>query len=242
MSRNRNLATSVHPTGIAIRDALLRQRFVTLWRRCLKPGVEGDPGAVWQELARRYAEPHRHYHDKGHLARCLEQLDLAADQIIAPELVEMAIWFHDAINEPGSATNELRSAELFRQAAVGLMPGDEIEQVVGLILATTHKAAAEDVDHQFICDIDLASFGCPWECFLNDNAAVKAEFQGPDENYYRGKRGFLEALLERPKIFLSDFFHRRYEGQARDNIGRLLNLIDQHQDRTGSSGSVPTIP
>ena len=227
MSTNRSDITGTPQTTAMVRDTLLRQRFVALWQRCLKPGKHNDPAAVWQEVARRYAEPHRHYHDKGHLAHCLEQLDLAAGEIRQPDQVEMAIWFHDVVNEPGVKDNEEQSAELFRQLASEVMDSDFIAAVVDLILVTTHSRTPDAPDHRFICDIDLASFGCPWECFEKDSVAVKAEFQGPDEDYYRGKKAFLEALLDRPKIFLTDFFNRRYEGQARDNIGRLLASIDQ---------------
>ena len=227
MLRERSDVTGAHQSSMAVRDILLRQRFVALWQRCLQPGADSDPAAVWQEVAQRYAEPHRHYHDKSHLAHCLEQLDLAAGQIDEPDQVELAIWFHDVINEPGVADNEQQSAELFRQIADGLIDADTINGVVGLILVTTHQIQPEIPDHQFICDIDLASFGCPWECFMNDSAAVKAEFPGPDEDYYRGKKAFLEALLRRPRIFISDFFNDRYEEQARDNIGKLLKLIEQ---------------
>lgn len=229
MLRNRSEATGSRQTSTAVRDILLRERFVALWQRCLKPGADSDPGAVWREVAQRYTEPHRHYHDKGHLAHCLEQLDLAAGEIDEPNLVEMAIWFHDVINLPGVTDNEQQSAALFRQMADGLMGTGAIDRVVELILVTTHQQRPDIPDHQFICDIDLASFGCPWECFINDTDAVKAEFQGPDEDYYRGKKAFLKSLLERPRIFLSDFFNQRYENQARDNIHRLLSLIDQRR-------------
>jgi predicted metal-dependent HD superfamily phosphohydrolase len=56
---------------------------------------------------------------------------------------------------------------------------------------------------------------------------VKAEFPGSAEEYYEKKRAFLEAMLRRPRIFLTDLFNARYEQQARENIGRLLDLIDQ---------------
>jgi predicted metal-dependent HD superfamily phosphohydrolase len=229
MSTNPSAISGPMRAGTVVRDALLQQRFIKLWRRCLVQGTGSDADQIWRELAHRYAEPHRHYHDKRHLAHCLEQLDLAGDQIVHPDRVEMAIWFHDVINEPGQPDNEQRSAEFFRQKAAGVMEPVFINAVMALILVTTHTGEAGDPDHQFICDIDLASFGCPWECFLKDTDAVKAEFQGPDEDYYPGKRSFLEALLARPRIFVTDFFNQRYEQQARDNINRLLQLIDQRQ-------------
>ena len=229
MSTNPSAIGGPIRAGTVVRDAQLQQRFINLWRRSLLQGAHSDASRVWRELARRYAEPHRHYHDKRHLARCLEQLDLASDRIDHPDQVEMAVWFHDVVNDPGRRDNEQRSAEFFRQKAAGVMDPGFLAAVVDLILITTHTECPDDLDQQFICDIDLASFGYPWECFLKDSDAVKAEFQGPDEDYYPGKRSFLEAMLNRPRIFLTDFFNQRYEQQARDNIGRLLDLIDKRQ-------------
>lgn len=210
-----------------VRDLLLKQRFTTLWRRCLSSGADDNADAAWKALERGYSEPHRHYHDEQHLAHCLEQLDLAADEVQKPDQVEMAIWFHDVIHDPGQQHNEQRSADSFRDLASGVMDQDFIEAVDDLVMVTTHTRLPDDLDHQFICDIDLASFGCPWECFLRDSDAVKAEFLGPDEDYYRGKVSFLEAMLQRPKIFFTDFFNVRYEEQARENIRRLLEAIEQ---------------
>jgi predicted metal-dependent HD superfamily phosphohydrolase len=218
------------PPQSLVLDSLLRERFLALWRACLLPGALSDPVAVWSSLERRYAELHRRYHDLNHLAHCLEELDAAAGHVAEPRRVEMAIWFHDVINDPGSRDNEQRSADYFRGKADGLIDRDFIDAVVGLIMVTTHREPPSDPDQQFICDIDLASFGCPWECFMRDSSNVKAEFSGPEEDYYRGKKAFLQAMLARPRIFLTDFFNARYERQARDNIARLLDLLDQHRD------------
>ncbi len=213
-----------------VRDAQLRERFTGLWFRCLTAGTQSDAIVVWNMLEARYTEPDRHYHGKGHLAYCLEQLDLAAGKVGQPAQVEMAIWFHDIINESGQPDNEARSAAFFRDIADAGMNNEFVAAVVDLILATTHKDPPTDLDQQFICDIDLASFGCTWEYYMQDTTNLKTEFQGPDADYYQRKRAFLEALLHRPKIFLTEFFNDRYERQARDNIRRFLDLINRRQD------------
>ena len=94
-------------------DEQLHVRFTQLWRRCAPPRSSCDPGIAWSSLDGRYAESHRHYHDKRHLAHCLSEFDLAVERIVRPDLVEMAIWFHDIINEPGRSDNEARSASSF---------------------------------------------------------------------------------------------------------------------------------
>ena len=231
MSRPEANANTQH----LVRDKLLEERFIGLWRRCLLPGVSSDPKAVWSIVTRHYSEPHRHYHDQHHLAHCLDQLDLAATSIADRDQVEMAIWFHDIINEPGRADNEQRSADFFRALGDGLLDPEFIDVVVGLIMVTTHRGKPLDANHRFMCDIDLASFGCPWECFMRDSDAVKAEFPGPEADYFRGKTVFLKALLARPRIFMTDFFNARYEQQARDNIRLLLQDIEKQ-----SAGVTPT--
>ena len=213
-----------------VRDSLLRERFIRLWHGCLPRSTSADAEVAWSKVEQHYSEPHRVYHDRQHLAHCLEQLDLANGLIEHPQQVEMAIWFHDIINEPGASDNEQRSSDYFRALASGTADAQFIDAVVNLILVTTHQSAPVDPDQQFICDIDLASFGCPWECFIRDSEAVKAEFTGTEEEYYRGKEAFLQSMLAHPRIFLTDFFYARYEEQARDNIDRLLELIERHAD------------
>jgi predicted metal-dependent HD superfamily phosphohydrolase len=212
-----------------LRGEMLRDRFSALWRACLATGASDDAEAVWSALDKRYSEPHRFYHDAQHIAYCLEQLDLAIGEVNNPAQLEMAIWFHDVVYDLGSQDNEARSTGFFRVAADGKMPRAFVDAVVGLILATQHNAVPRDLDQQFICDIDLASFGYPWTCYMRDSAAVKAEFQGPDEEYRRGKKAFLNALLARPRIFVTDFFNALYEQRARDNIRRLLELVEQRR-------------
>ena len=213
-----------------VRDSLLEERFAGLWRRCLLPGASSDAGAIWSLLAQHYSEPHRFYHDREHLAHCLDELDLATTLVAHPDQVEMAIWFHDVINEPGAKDNEQRSADFFRGLGGTLFDTEFANAVTDLILVTTHRETPSIPDQRFICDIDLASFGCPWECFLRDSSAVKAEFTGTEEEYYRGKEAFLRTMLGRSRIFLTDFFNRRYEQQARENIGRLLDMIGRRND------------
>jgi predicted metal-dependent HD superfamily phosphohydrolase len=208
-------------------DEQLRARFADLWRRSAGPGSDRDPASAWAIIDRAYAEPHRHYHDKQHLSHCLDELDMARGAIPHPDRVEMALWFHDVINEPGRPDNEVRSEDLFLGLASGVMSDDFVASVAELIRVTTHQHPPEDLDQRFICDIDLASFGCPWECYLHDTDKVKAEFPGSAEEYYDKKRAFLESMLRRPRIFLTDLFNARYEQQARENIRRLLDLIDQ---------------
>jgi predicted metal-dependent HD superfamily phosphohydrolase len=216
-----------YPKPSLLRGDELRDRFMGLWRRCGGPAVDLNANDAWGILEARYEEPHRYYHDKRHLAHCLKEFDLALDRMRYPDQVEMAIWFHDVINQPGHPDNEARSAELFRGLAEPVMSARFVPAVVALILVTTHRESPSDPDHKILCDIDLASLGYPWESYLRDTGHLRAEFRGSDQDYCRSKRAFLEAMLGRPRIFLTDFFYDRYERHARENLRTFLDLIEE---------------
>ena len=80
----------------------------------------------------------------------------------------------------------------------------------------------------FIVDIDLSSFGLPWDEFVRDSAAVRAEFGHlSDDTFYPRQRDFMRKLLARPSFCYTDFFRERHEARARENIRRTIENIDQ---------------
>ncbi|WP_051719053.1 hypothetical protein [Hymenobacter sp. IS2118] len=67
------------------------------WHRLTAPLVP-DPArraAAFATLAAAYQAPSRHYHTLQHIENLLKRLDAAALQD-AP-VVELAVWFHDAV-------------------------------------------------------------------------------------------------------------------------------------------------
>ena len=200
-----------------------RKRFEGLWSRCI--GADAD--TVFDELDALYREPHRRYHTGAHIEHCLHQLDLAADRMDEPETVEMALWFHDAIYDIPTEDNERRSAELFAARAAGRGSERLRSTLPRLVMATTHREPPVTLDESFIVDIDLSSFGLPWEAFLRDSRAVRAEFsQATDAEFYPRQRKFLESLVARPVFCFTEFFRDRHEARARENIRRLLATVE----------------
>ena len=201
-------------------DRLDRQRFETLWRRRIGTGES----AVFDELDALYGEPHRRYHTAAHVDHCLRQFDPAAGVMDEPDAVEMALWFHDAIYDIPGEENELRSAELFAARADGRGSEEFRSKVHRLVMATAHlRTVPETLDESFVVDIDLSSFGRPWEEFLEDSRAVRAEYAHvADAEFFPRQRQFLLSLLARPAFYSTEFFRTRLEARARDNIERLV--------------------
>ena len=200
----------------------LKARFAALWARCLdRDELEG--ANVLNQLAQLYAEPHRHYHTLGHIRHCLNEFDRASALMDHPDAVELALWFHDAIYVSGAKDNERRSADLFRKYSSSLADAIFQQRIDDLIMATTHSGSPRQRDEQFIVDIDLSSFGLPWEAFMRDGLRIRAEFVHlEDHAYYPGHLRFLQGLCNRPSFFFTDCFRQRYEYTARENIRRLI--------------------
>ncbi|NJM10822.1 MAG: hypothetical protein HC889_01895 [Synechococcaceae cyanobacterium SM1_2_3] len=198
-----------------------KARFPALWARCLN----GEPAlaeTVSAQLIELYGEPHRHYHTLNHIRHCLHQFDQAAALMADPDAVEMALWFHDAIYQPGAPDNEWRSAELFREWAEGRTEPTFLQRVHDLVMATTHREPQQN-DAGFIVDIDLSGFGLPWAECERDGCLIRAEFPAmTDDEYYPGHLRFLRTLQNRPTFFFTEFFQQRYESVAQANVARII--------------------
>lgn len=202
-------------------------RFQSLWQRCLRDGATDDSTAIHQQLVKGYGEPQRHYHTLAHIAHCLTQFDHCKSLARNPDALEIAVWFHDVIFEPGRHDNEALSARLYQDLSAGNHDNEMRQLIDRLIMATLHDGSSlGDADASYMVDIDLSSFGLDWDAFLLDSQNLREENPHlSDTDYYRKLQKFHSSLLARPRFFLSDFFYQRYEQQARDNVSRYLEQV-----------------
>ena len=201
------------------------ERWSRFWENL---GAEGDPEPQYRLLADRYSERHRAYHTLNHVSQCLDEFDAARHLAEQPNQVEMALWFHDAIYDPQAKDNEQRSAELGRRVAkeAGL-PEAFGRKVYDLILATQHHEASKGADARLLVDIDLSILGRPKDAFDEYETNIRKEYHFVPRDHYRTARSaILRSFLDRPAIYSTDFFERRYESQARANLKRSLSYLE----------------
>lgn len=216
------------PAAGDIRDP---DRFRALWQRCLVDGARDDSEKIHQRLLDGYNEPQRHYHTLAHIEQCMAMFDQCKSLASNPDALELAVWFHDVIFEPGSPDNEARSAELYLDLSDGAHDAATRGLVKRLIMATLHDGSSlEDSDARYMVDIDLSSFGLSWEDFLRDSRNLRLESADlSDAEYFRRKTNFQNCLLAKERFYLSDYFAKRLETQARANLARYFELIKQQQ-------------
>ena len=199
------------------------ERFKNLWGRCPIDTRVASPVAAYAELARHYGEPWRRYHTGEHLDACLRHFDSARQHMEEPDAVEMALWYHDAVYDVRGNDNEERSAQLFKETVEGAADEGFCDRVCDLIMVTQHMDPPEQGDARYIVDIDLSSFGQPWDAFIADSRKVRAEITHlSDAEFNESQSKFLRKLQSRPSFFTSEYFRDRYEARARVNLDRLL--------------------
>ena len=96
--------TDTYPSPLG--DAALAANWREAWSALCRPA----PAGLRVELINAWAEPHRHYHDPRHLGECLALWVRWRDGCERPGEVALALWFHDAVYDPRSGSNELNSA------------------------------------------------------------------------------------------------------------------------------------
>lgn len=196
------------------------------------------PDAQGEALERAYATPTRSYHNWNHVQEVLGHYrDVAAGPgWNFAEEAALAVLYHDAIYVAGRSDNETRSAGMAREAIARWLPeqGLDAGRVVELIELTARHgqhspddfgtdAAGNDTRH--FLDCDMAILGAEPDAFDAYDRGIAAEYRGvvPGWMFRMKRRAFLKALLLRKRIFLSEFFHARYDAPARSNLRRAIS-------------------
>lgn len=200
----------------------LKEPFEALWRRLR---LSGDASAWHAKLLECYAEPRRAYHTLQHLEECLQCFDEARKSglIMRPDLIEMALWFHDAVYDPKGSDNEELSAQM---AVEALGKSEMSREVARLILLTKSHQPGDGADDAWIIDIDLAIFAQPMERVLEYERQIRAEYAWvPEDLYVEKRREILAGFLKRPQIYLTPWARERFEAPARDSLRALIAAV-----------------
>lgn len=196
----------------------------------------GRDTPAWRSEGRRlvlaWARWPRAYHDTTHLWACLRHLQAVQtalpDALRQPHAVALALWFHDAVYRSWGRLNEEKSADwASRFLAAQVLPPPLVQAVHQFILDTRHEPGPLTGDAQWVVDIDLAVLGQSDAVYRQFERNVRREYffvRWP--RYVAGRSAVLRGFLERPRIYGTDWFHGRYEAQARTNLGNALTALE----------------
>lgn len=193
---------------------------------CSRLGIEPDP-QTYDALVSAHAESHRAYHTLDHIAACLRHLDDVRDLADRPDEIEMALWFHDAIYAPFSATNEEDSAVW---AADWLqnkgLDKSGLARISNHILDTKTHDTPTTIDGQLMLDIDLSILGTPERVYDEFETHIRREYRLVPGFIFRKKRkSILQGFLARERLYSSDYFFDLLAAQARVNLERAISRL-----------------
>ncbi len=179
--------------------------------------------SVFDELRDIYNDPARTYHNMDHINGMLKRLDKCRHLAKNYTHIQLVIWFHDAVYNSTRNDNEINSAALWCRKMSMFLDHETLEWGKLAILATIDHLPNDDPDIQILLDLDLAPLGIPYKEFLVGTANVRAEYKHVSEKDFKeGRKAFLGKILQRPRIYETDFWHDQMEDQAQENLRRVV--------------------
>ncbi|MEU6575587.1 hypothetical protein [Streptomyces sp. NPDC046805] len=211
----------------------LRTRFTRALEGACGPGGGPDPAPYAERLLARWQEPQRHYHTLTHLTAVLDHVDALAQYADDPDVVRLAVWFHDAVYLPERSENEERSARLAERALTEAgVPAGKVAEVARLVrLTVTHDPAPDDRDGQVLCDADLAILAASPSAYAAYTAAVREEYHFvPNDAFRAGRGAILRQLLDLPRLFRTPYGEAKWTATARYNMASELEMLSTPTD------------
>lgn len=217
------------------------------YNRVLKElGVKTNQNLIiskFRDFIKAYTQKERYYHTLDHLKNSLHTLyDLGEG---TPE-IEFAILYHDFCVENEQGYAELNSAceaidclELF-----GVERDSKVAKKVNdLILSTSLDFESKysnsipfHKETEFMRDIDLQILSSQPDAYFNYSKKIREEFiQYTDEQYAKGRIDILNKILNKKKIYISNFEQKDHyfnEKRARENIQQEINRLQVYEKET----------
>jgi len=208
----------------------------------------------FDRLLARHREPHRHYHGPAHVVWVVRHVTELATVEPVDDLGALvaAAFYHDAVYDPTSSTNEQASARLAQHelavlsepsgwsglsarsglsdppatADTAAWTDERIAAVVAIVEGTAGHLDPPDHDAAVFYDADLAVLGSDVRAYDAYVTGVRAEYGHlADDRWRSGRADVLAGFLARPTIFATDEGRRRWEERARANLTAELATL-----------------
>lgn len=177
--------------------------------------------AALSRLVAAYDAPGRHYHNVQHIENLLARV--GGFPLQDAVVVELAIWFHDAVYDVLRHDNEAKSADwaLAFLQETNLAPARQA-RVADFIRRTqdhTQPQPPADADLLVFLDADLSILGAPEAAYWAYAHQIRREYHlVPDQLYRPGRRQVLAKLLAVPVLYHTPALREELDAPARRNL------------------------
>ena len=206
----------------------------TQWHQLTAPLLpdEARRETTFQQLAAAYGASDRHYHTLRHVQVLVGAVQREAAALHDALVVQLAVWFHDAVYNPLRDDNEARSAVQAREFLAETTLSKARQQRVAFLIECTkdhtQPSPPDDTDLQLFLDADLGILGASEKDYWQYARQVRQEYQlVPDFLYRRGRRKVLTKLLTTPVLYRTTAYRAQLDAAARRNLQAELRAWEQ---------------
>lgn len=197
------------------------------WHQLMMAFGIPENNETYHRLLTAYSEKHRAYHTLEHIDACFRHFDDVLEHSTYPHEIELALWFHDVIYKPFSATNEENSANLVKSfLSQNAVSTEVIERVNDLVILTKDHVAPQSADAKLMLDIDLSILGTEKHIYAQFEKNVRREYRRVPSFIFKKKRKeILKSFVERQRIYHTAYFFDGLETQAKRNLTWAINNL-----------------
>ena len=187
----------------------------------------GTNAKLFGDLKTKWTEPHRFYHtEENHLNPMLKMIATDPNtSATEKEMLEIIAYFHDAIYDPKSTTNERDSADFFIKSVSSEASTDTmqvcISAIITCIFETKDMISTNELSAKFLSyDLFPLTHGST-TTLINNGYLLFKEFQfHPIKNYLEGRINFVNNFIKKFEVDnLSLLDYNDYTKTWRPNVG-----------------------
>ena len=193
----------------------------------------------WNIIRDEYMKKWKWYHNLNHVYFCLNKYYQTINDISSglnkENEFEYAIWFHDIVYSPSKNDNESKSVDKFISfyEDISSFPESKTinkDKVIKYISTTScHLTNINDnnISNLFFLDIDVSIISDS-DLYMEYENQIHKEytFVYNEDEYKKGRKHFLEQLLQKDKIFRTKYYFDLYETKARNNLNSIIQFLN----------------
>lgn len=207
----------------------LYSRWLALMSRTA--GTNGaDVAKEFYTLLGMYFKPPRYYHNHTHVLDMLHKTSRVAHALSDIDAFELSVWFHDAVIDGSPQESVMLSSQYAANSMMRLgVETATASKVCTMIQASSHhlpnNAGDPNADLAIFLDTDLSILAADPGTYAAYAQAIRLEnYRIPPGKYTKGRITFLQDVLNRQRIFISDQFSA-LEDRARQNITKEIERL-----------------
>ena len=193
----------------------------------------------WNIIRDEYMKKWKWYHNLNHVYYCLNKYYQTLNDISSglnkENEFEYAIWFHDIVYSPSRNDNESKSIDKFISfyEDISSFPESKTinkDKIINYISETScHLANINDnnISNLYFLDIDVSIISDS-DLYMEYENQIHKEYTlvYNEDEYKKGRKHFLEHLLQKEKIFRTKHYFDLYETKARNNLNSIIQFLN----------------